>query len=172
MKAKPIDVELVRSLLEYAPELGGSCLRWKKVLHGGARVGAMAGCKDGEGYWLIKVNRSIYKAHRLVWAIVKGEDPIVQIDHVCGIEAGNSIGNLRKAPNNEADNAQNTKLRITNTSGYRGVTRRKNEDKWVAQIKKNGVKIWLGTFSTPEEAYDAYLKAKVELHTFNPTVRD
>lgn len=42
-------------------------------------------------------------------------------------------------------------------SGFRGVT--KHGKKWQASYAHHGKKICVGTFSTPEEAYEAYLRA-------------
>lgn len=169
---RPIDIGLISSLLEYAPELEGSCLRWKATLHGGVKIGSIAGCSDNEGYWLVKVNHALYKAHRLVWTIVKGEDPPCQIDHINGDTGDNRIENLRLAFKNETDNGQNRKVGKNNTSGYIGVRWHKRNKKWMAVITVNKKRRYLGYFNAPEEAYNAYLTAKAELHTFNPTVRN
>ena len=171
MKAKPIDVELMRSLLEYAPELGGSCLMWKALRRGQPKIGTPAGCRTRDGYWTVGVQGKQYLAHRLVWAIVNGEDPTCQIDHVHGREAGNHIENLRLAPNDDKDNQQNRKKYRNNTSGFMGVSWAKRDKKWRAQIKANKKVYALGTFNTPEEAYEVYLKAKAKMHAFNPTPR-
>ena len=168
---KPIDIELARSLLEYAPEIGGSCLRWKRALSNRVCVGNMAG-SEHNGYWSVQIHRELYKAHRLVWAIVYGEDPPCQIDHVHGHLAGNNVENLRLATRNSEDNGQNRKKHKNNASGYQGVVFHKRTKKWYGSIRVKGKLIHLGSFDTPIEAYTAYVKAKAELHTFSPKPRD
>lgn len=178
MKANPIDVELMRSLLDYDPSVGGSCLRWKVNRYSGRWkhikticAGDVAGHLRNDGYWDVCVNGTLYLAHRIVWAIVYGEDPPCQVDHICGHLAGNHIENLRLAHNNNADNAHGfRKMHRNNTSGYPGV--HKAYDKWGACLRVKGIPFWLGVFDTPEEAHAAYLEAKARLHTFSPTVRD
>lgn len=43
----------------------------------------------------------------------------------------------------------------SNTSGYKGVTRKRNSDRWVARITVEGRRVQVGTFDTPAEAYAA-----------------
>jgi hypothetical protein len=50
------------------------------------------------------------------------------------------------------------------TSGHRGVSWNKPLGKYTAQITFKRKKYHLGTFDSPEEAHEAYLKAKEELH--------
>jgi len=57
-------------------------------------------------------------------------------------------------------------LQLNNTSGFRGVFWRKNRKKWKAIIYLNSRQKHLGHFDTAEEASEAYLKAKRELHPF------
>lgn len=54
-------------------------------------------------------------------------------------------------------------LNLNNTSGYRGVSYRKKENKFRAQIKINNKTFWLGWFDTAEEASKCYESAKKEL---------
>lgn len=59
------------------------------------------------------------------------------------------------------------KARITNkSSGLLGVCFDKKYNKYVASIKINYKTIGLGSFKTAQEAHEAYLKAKRELHPF------
>ena len=53
-----------------------------------------------------------------------------------------------------AENSRNTKTMVTNTSGFRGVTRRGK--KFEARIHFNGRETSLGRFNTPEEASVIY----------------
>ena len=50
-----------------------------------------------------------------------------------------------------------------NTSGFKGVDRKKRAGKWCARIMINQKAIHLGTFGTAQEAADAYDRAAVSL---------
>jgi hypothetical protein len=133
------------------------------------KIGDRAGTPNEKGYIIIQINGKLYRAHRLAWLYVHGYLPTKQIDHKNGIKDDNRIDNLREATNSE--NHQNKGKRKDNTSGFTGVTFHKPTGKWLAQIGIGGKKHFLGLFNTREEARDAYLKAKSELHTFNPIPR-
>jgi len=167
----PINIERMRYLLRYAPEVE-SGLVWNLTLGRHIVEGRMAGCKNSRGLFYVQVDNGSYQAHRLIWAIVKGEDPPCQIDHINGREAGNSIENLRLAPRNSLDNNQNMRKRSGLTSKYLGVSWDERRKKWVANIQVNGKYTHLGSFDIEEEAYTAYLEAKKKYHTFNPAPRE
>lgn len=59
-------------------------------------------------------------------------------------------------------------LHVTNTSGYRGVTKIKGEDKWQATYKHQGKPIHLGIYDTPEDAAKAYDLKVIELKVDKP----
>jgi hypothetical protein len=75
---------------------------------------------------------------------VLGNPPGKMIDHRDGNHFDNRRKNLRICRN--AENARNSKLFVTNTSGYKGVTKRGN--KWEANIKFNGRHKYLGRFNS------------------------
>lgn len=166
---KNINYDEVNRILEYRPELGGSCLVWKVSPSIGVRAGQLAGGEDERGYWRIRVNGSKHRAHRLVWTLVHKTQPAGHIDHINGNTSDNRIENLRLAANGQADNSQNRKRRKDNQSGYTGVSKCGN--KWVARIGKGRSVHTVGRFTTPTEAYAAYLMAKRKLHTFEPNAR-
>ena len=62
------------------------------------------------------------------------------------------------------------KPRKNNKSGYRGVSLNKRTNRYAADITFKGKRYHLGEFDTAEEAHDAYLKAKEELH--EPYLKD
>ena len=53
-----------------------------------------------------------------------------------------------------------TKLRVLPSSKYTGVSWHKASEKWRADIKKSGKKVYLGLFKNEEDARDAYIEAK------------
>lgn len=82
-----------------------------------------------------------------------------QTDHVNGDGLDNRRGNLRPAVGNQ--NQHNVKLRRDNTSGFKGVGRRRG--KWHARIKVDGRLRFLGDYSDPIEAALAYDRAAREV---------
>ena len=136
-------------------------------------AGATAGRLDGEGYLRVTLTRGGRKhflyAHRIVFALINDRWPVDRVDHEKGVEAGNRITNLREATT--AQNGQNRKLDAHSTSGFAGVGKSSWRG-WQARIGVGGRRIWLGHFATREEAVVAYLKAKAELHSFQPTPRE
>ena len=88
------------------------------------------------------------------WALANGYKEYLTIDRI------DSNGNYE--PNNcrwvnRGIQAQNTKhLRITNKSGYRGVSWHKNNKKWKASISFNNKVKHLGYFEDKEDAAKAY----------------
>lgn len=159
--------ERADSLLEYNQKTG--LLTWKKKRYC-AQAGAEAGWLETNGYRRLSIDGVKYWAHRVCWLLSTGELPENDIDHINGVRSDNRRKNLRSCT--RAENHQNNTKRSTNTSGYLGVSFRKSDDKWRAQITVNGKKRCVGLHDTPEEAYESYLRAKSKLHTFNPVPRD
>lgn len=85
-----------------------------------------------------------------------------QVDHWDGDSLNDRRGNLRLT--DVFGNAQNRKRQNNNTSGFKGVSYKPENRNWVARITVNGKRISLGSFPTPEIAYEAYCKAAIELH--------
>jgi hypothetical protein len=91
---------------------------------------------------------------------LKAGDPRVA-DHINGNPLDNRWVNLRICANPQ--NVCNRKLSKNNTSGFKGVVEAKN-GRWVAQIAFQRKCHYLGTFSTPEEAHQAYREAAIRFH--------
>ena len=142
---------------------------WLKTNSKKMKIGDRAGCIRIDGYRSIKINGKTYLEHRLVWLFHHGYFPSKDIDHINGDKTDNRICNLREAT--PAENGQNFGKFKNNTTGFTGASFHKRTGKWQAQISKNGKAIHLGLFNTPEEAHDVYLKAKANLHTFQPVPR-
>jgi hypothetical protein len=83
-------------------------------------------------------------------------------DHINGDTLDNRRANLRIV--NLCQNAQNSKLPITNKSGYKGVSLRKSTGRYEARITAYGEKYHLGFFDTIEEAIIARKDAEERLH--------
>lgn len=123
--------------------------------------GHKAGLDEGHGYIIIKIHGFRYQAHRLAWLYVYGKNPDCFIDHINGNRSDNRIDNLRDV--SHKTNAQNIHgHKINNKCKFLGVIKRRN--KFFSQIWIDGKKTYLGQFDTPEEAHQAYIKAKRQHH--------
>lgn len=106
-------------------------------------------------YLLLALLGRNYLCHRLAWFYMTGSWPKEMLDHINGIKADNRFCNLREATRGQ-NGANRHSLARHNTSGFRGVSPRKENGKWRATIR-DGKKIKsLGTFTTKEEAKAAY----------------
>lgn len=122
-----------------------------------------------KGYRIGAVLGTGYLAHRVIWKLIYGCDPLAQIDHMDGDTSNNRVSNLRMAT--AAENAQNRRVSCVNNSGQVGVSLTENGT-WSATIKVNRRARRLGTFKTKDEASEAYRKAKRLLHPFQPEQRE
>jgi len=114
-----------------------------------------------EGYVRVKWGSDYEYAHRIAWFIMTGEIPRSEIDHRNTIRWDNRWDNLREATS--ALNKENRrKARSDSRSGILGAMR--NKKGFMARIQAAGVKYYLGTFPTTEQAYAAYVAAKRRLH--------
>jgi len=116
--------------------------------------------ENGKIYFVHTVSKT-YKMiylHRLICPPAEG----LYVDHINGDTADNRKCNLRTVTHSE--NMKNQKKNALNTSGYKGVTFNKEMKKWRARITSNGKRYFLGDYSTPEEAHNAYCKAVKEYH--------
>lgn len=157
----------LREMLSYDHDTGH--FYWRRDRTGGVRLGDVAGSVCGSGYVQIRLDGGRYKAHRLAWLYVHGAWPTDQIDHINGVRTDNRLLNLRQAT--RAENSQNRARGSDNTSGHMGVSWAAHINKWIAQIKVNGVGRYLGCFDSIEDAVQARAKAKAELHVFQPFER-
>lgn len=84
------------------------------------------------------------------------------VDHINGDTLDNRISNLRVCTRSQ--NLFNSKLNNRNSSGFKGVSYNKKCKKWTAYITVNYKTVYLGLFTTPEEAYKARCEKQKELH--------
>jgi len=99
---------------------------------------------------------------KLAWLIHGVGSKKQLIDHINGDTLDDRKENLRFA--DKAENAWNSKICSTNTSGFKGVNYRKDRKKFRAYIKTRGVWKHLGYFNSAEEASKAHSEAEIELH--------
>lgn len=97
-------------------------------------------------------DRKTIRMHREIL----GVDDEREVDHKNGDALDNHRINLRVCT--PTQNSQNTRLRVNNTSGFKGVRRHLTSSGWQAYLQKNNPKKFfhLGIFLTSEEAARAY----------------
>jgi hypothetical protein len=115
-------------------------------------------CIDG-GYKQGGLFYNKMKAHRAAWAIMTGQMPAGQIDHINGDGTDNRWENLRLVDTKE--NARNQKKHVTNTSGYTGVSW--NGRKWEAYYWSGTNNKTLGKFDCVHAAGEAARKKREEM---------
>lgn len=154
---KPLpDPVYLRTLINYNPDTG--VFHWLNRLKN-----KQAGTVDEKGYVRIKIDKCPYKASRIAWLFITGNDPgDYQIDHIDGDKGNNSKSNLRLATNLE--NSHNTRKNKNNTSGYKGVTWYARYSKWMASVVFKGKRHNVGYFDTPETAAQALKLKRETLH--------
>lgn len=101
-----------------------------------------------------RFNKRFYTlyAHRLIWFLVYGQVPKMEIDHIDGDKLNNSIRNLRDV--NKTINQSNRKPNKKSSSSYKGVYFYKNM--WVSSIQINKKRTYLGSFNSEIKAAEAY----------------
>lgn len=160
MRDEGLSVEELRKLLSYDPETG--VLTWKprpvemfrpgkqSAAHNAATWNARyAGkpaftYKDSGGYLVGNIFNQLYRANRVAYAIFHGRWPSDQADHINGDTSDNRVGNLRDVTN--AENGKNQRTPKNNTSGRVGVSWHKRDQKWLANIRVDGRRVYLGLF--------------------------
>lgn len=146
-------IEYIKAHLRYED---GNLIRTTK--RGGEAIGSIAGwitsC-NGKLYRKININKKTTYVHHVVFLMHNGYLP-KYIDHIDGNSLNNKIENLR--PATQSQNIANSKKSLSNSSGNKGVTFRKDTKKWKAQIMVNYKHISLGSFESKADAAEAYKK--------------
>lgn len=110
-------------------------------------------------------HRVAVRMHRVIMARKLGRDleRWELVDHVNGDTLDNRRDNLRLATNSE--NQFNRDLPAHNSTGYKGVYRNTagSRKPWQAAITVNRRKIYLGSYTTPQDAARAYDAAARQL---------
>ena len=155
-------VERLRQRLDYNPETGEltwkHCAEMSKNWNGKFAGKPALNCINGSGYRTGAVDWVAMQAHRVIWAMVHGEWPADQIDHINRVRHDNRLSNLRAVSGSE--NCRNRKLIASNTSGVCGVGWDKESRKWAAIIKVNGKQRRLGRFKSFNDAVAARKEAE------------
>jgi hypothetical protein len=134
---------------------------WKKS-RGGKVANSICGRIDTSGHRQITINNRSYLAHRIAIFIKNGSWPKNQIDHINGNKDDNRIINLREC--SASQNQQNSKKRIDNKSGVKGVSWHNGRKNWVCQLQINKKKIHVGEYKKFEDAVSAIKIAREKIH--------
>ena len=156
-----ITQEELKSLFDYDPNTG-KFIR-KVATTNSVKVGDIAGGLNQRGYVVIWTNGRSYLAHRLAWLYVYGEFPELNIDHINHDITDNRISNLRQAT--QLQNVWNSKIKNSSETGVKGVTKdKRKKSTFYARCRVNGEHVYLGAFSTKEDAGKAYDDFARSLH--------
>jgi hypothetical protein len=128
---------------------------WKEVkFHINKKSGYCHGAFTIDGVHIgFYQHRLVYYAHNQDWNIWD-TSPDNQIDHYNRKRDDNRIENLHVVTHQQNMCNKDAK----------GYTWDKRRNKWQAQIKLNSKKIYIGLFENEEDAHNAYIKKKLELH--------
>lgn len=122
--------------------------------------------RDSNGYLIIKVGGRYLPQHRVAWKLMTGEWPQAEVDHINRNRADNRWCNLREA--SKAQNAQNRAVHSNNRLKVRGVRQRKSDGLFEPRIMNKGKAIYLGVYSTIEEAMAARKEAEQRMFSHGP----
>ena len=145
-------------------------LYWKQSPCNNTPVGSIAGSIDHNGHRIVGFMGRRYRVNRLIWKLVTGEDPTLQVDHKDGERDNNAWHNLRLATLSQNNCNCKPKSRQTKSTQHlpKGVVmvspRVNAANPYLARIRKDNKTFNLGYFSTPEQAHDAYCLAAKNLH--------
>lgn len=126
-------------------------------------AGDEAGTVNSHGYTCLKLGNKRYAAHRIAFALyhsIELVDLPAELDHVNCLRTDNRIVNIR--PATHAENGRNRTMRSDNTTGYKGVSWNKRDQRFQARICVDQKLKHLGYFDTVEEAGAAYARAAKE----------
>lgn len=144
-KPKPLpDQSLLQALLRYDPLTGK--LFWKERPHEMfneewmcrkwntryADTPALA-CVGSHGYLYGNILDQKFRAHRVIWKLVTGEEPDF-IDHEDGNRTRNVWKNLRST--SRVQNNRNVALGTRNTSGVMGVSWEEYRQQWMVRLSR------------------------------------
>jgi hypothetical protein len=157
-KALP-PVEVLRDLLRYDSDTGQ--LYWRHRRSGVSTTRPAGHLNKSNNRVQLMIDRVSFQVHRVVWAMVTGEDPgDLTIDHIDRDPSNNRFENLRLATARQ----QVQNRAGWNRYGLKGVRLSLSErNPWRAQIAHNGQSIHLGNYATAEEAHDAYQRAAAQI---------
>lgn len=139
------DILYVRKYLSYNPTTGALISTRR------SNEGIELGSFDLQGYGRLVINGRQFKAHRVIWFIMTGVEPIETVDHINGNRSDNRWSNLR-----EATGIENSRNRKPNGHlSHKGVQRLPS-GRFRVRIQQSGRRMTIGTHDTMAEALKSY----------------
>lgn len=102
--------------------------------------------------------KKVAMMHRFILGL---SDPKIKADHWNHNGLDNQRSNLRICT--QGQNQGNTRMRVSNTSGFKGVSWHALAKKWTVSLGANGNRKYIGLFASKEEAARAYNVAATKL---------
>lgn len=118
---------------------------------------AGSGFVAARGYWDKKQKR--VRTELMTRYVMKANNN-QQVDHINHNTLDNRKCNLRLC--SPIENCQNRLIRCDNSSGYKGVSLKRESKKWGAHIYNHGKQIFLGYFTNKIDAAIAYNEAAIK----------
>jgi hypothetical protein len=112
--------------------------------------------KETTGYYRARIGGKMVSLHRLLMGCKPGDGKIV--DHINRDRSDNRRANLRMV---DASLSSRNRRGFSQRGMPKGVY--PNGNRFSAKYSENRKQIYIGTFDTPEEAYQAYLDATEKL---------
>jgi len=155
-----VSAERLRKLIRYEPLFGRFTwlIQRAYVVFPGDEAGYVRTSMCGhleQKYRVIEIDGCAYKAHQLAWLYMTGEWPSKLVDHRDCDSLNNSWENLRLATSSQ--NKANSFGYQNNKLGIKGVSQRGK--RYIARIRVDGKLLYLGRFSSVDEASAAYAAA-------------
>lgn len=139
---------LLLEYLKYDPATG--ILTWIKKPSKKTVLNSRAGSETANGYRTLFFQGKKYQEHHVVWCIVHGQFPTLQIDHIDQNRSNNRISNLREVT--QSENSRNrARARFTRLDEV-GIWYCRRRRKYVAEITLNGKKVYQKTFDDIDDA--------------------
>ena len=168
-----LPAHLLGDFLNHDPEMGiltwksrdsrwfqseGHCRTWNTRYSGKPALNYV----KGNGYLEGSILDHKTYAHRAIWAMVHGDWPQSDVDHINGVKTDNRIANLRLATRSQ--NCMNRPAQSNSKTGVKGVWFRRDIGKFESAIWVRSRKHRVGVFETLAEAQEAYANAATRLH--------
>lgn len=138
------------------PEAGTHWAKSWNLRFDGKQAGAI-----NKGHVMVNLEGEGIGAHRIIWKMVTGRDPIGILDHKNRDGTDNRFSNLREASRSE--NTYNVGLRCDNQTGARGISLHES-GRYRVQINADKRTYHIGYFPSFDEAVIARDAAAKRLH--------
>ena len=156
-----VTAENIREWFLYDPSTG---VFTRRVRRGRNGAGSVLSGAIKHGYLRATLQGRSYAIHRLAFLWMTGMFPIGDVDHIDGNRANNKWSNLRDV--DRSTNLQNIRSAKSHnkSTGLLGAYLIPKSGRYTSRIRSGGKNIYLGVFSTADEARSAYIAAKRQLH--------